>query len=339
MGKPRRRSVAPAPAIAWLPGSTEVPVVGETFRADAIRAVAKRLQPADEVRAWLVPEPHNPHDRHAVAVHLEGVHAGYLPRQVAAAVQPVLLASSARHNGQLVACPARVHCWHLGPQVVLFLDTGKLGLTREAFEYVPEIDQVIMGMLPRLDNPPPVMTGRDQAGRELLTLAEARLVETDHDFDRPAGAWQRVENHFLQAATRLQTSHDPLAAAAWAGVARARRYQKGRRDDRIGACITALYLDRANNSAWAELIDLASSAPHVPTLLELFRRMPVSARPKPLSQLIALSRGRDRLGNMHPEAGERLRAGLTGIAQADVDKPSMTKLRRSEQAIKRSSTS
>jgi hypothetical protein len=115
MGKPRRRSVAPAPAIAWLPGSTEVPVVGETFRADAIRAVAKRLQPADEVRAWLVPEPHNPHDRHAVAVHLEGVHAGYLPRQVAAAVQPVLLAFSARHNGQLVACPARVHSWHVGP--------------------------------------------------------------------------------------------------------------------------------------------------------------------------------------------------------------------------------
>jgi hypothetical protein len=37
--------------------------------------------------------------------------------------------------------------------------------------------------------------------------------------------------------------------------------------------------------------------------LPLFRRVPVDARPPVLTKLIGLSRGRDRLGNMHPETG------------------------------------
>ena len=49
----------------------------------------------------------------------------------------------------------------------------------------------------------------------------------------------------------------------------------------------------------------------VPTLLELFRRIPLESRPKILSQLIALSRGHDRLGNMRPG---RWRAAPGGIS-------------------------
>jgi hypothetical protein len=66
----------------------------------------------------------------------------------------------------------------------------------------------------------------------------------------------------------------------------------------------------------------------VPTLLELFRRIPLESRPKILSQLIAQSRGHDRLGNMRPAAGEQLRAALAQIAQADSDKASIAKLTR-----------
>jgi hypothetical protein len=65
----------------------------------------------------------------------------------------------------------------------------------------------------------------------------------------------------------------------------------------------------------------------VPTLLELFRRIPLESRPKILSQLIALSRGHDRLGKRRP-AGEQLRAVLAQIAQADSDKASIAKPKR-----------
>jgi hypothetical protein len=325
-----RRHPAEKPALAWLPGSTEVQVVGETFRTEAIRATEHRTPRGQPMRAWLVPEPRNPHDRNAVAVHLEGALAGYLPAHVAAEVQPALLAFSAERNGQLVACPAYVHWWEVGPQVILFLDVRPLGLAPADFDHVPDVDLMILRMLPMLDAEAPAMTGYDQAGRALLAAAEARRIEVDEDPGRPPGAWPEVEELFLQAAARLGASCDPLAAAAWAGVARSRRYQKRRRDDRIEASITALHLDRTNSTAWADLIDLASSAPHVPTLLELFRRIPPETRPTLLNQLIAVSRGRDRLGNMHPRAGQRLRAGMAAIAQADGDRASLTKLRKEE---------
>ncbi len=87
-----------------------------------------------------------------------------------------------------------------------------------------------------------------------------------------------------------------MAADAWEGLARSIRYQKGRRDDWITAAVTALCWDRSSKTAWAELVDLASAAPHAPTLLDLFRRVPAAARPPVLTMLISLSSGRDRLG-------------------------------------------
>lgn len=76
----------------------------------------------------------------------------------------------------------------------------------------------------------------------------------------------------------------------------------------MSAAVTGLYWKRSNEDAWPELIELASAAPHVPTMMELFRRAPVNARLSVLTALVRTSRGHDRLGNMRPEAGERLRA-------------------------------
>ncbi len=92
----------------------------------------------------------------------------------------------------------------------------------------------------------------------------------------------------MAAARALDAAGDPQVTDAWVGVARSVRYQKGRRDDRIKAAVKAVYGDRASTGGWAELIDAASAAPHVPTLLEVFRRVPAAARPPLLTKLISL---------------------------------------------------
>lgn len=324
--KRRTLSTGMAVTAAWLPGQTEVVVVGETFYADAIRKAELSVQPGRELTALLMPEPENPHDASAVAVYLEGRKSGHLPASVARTAQPALLAFASAHGGQLVACPGVVR-WHgLGPEVILLLDTEPLGLLPEVFDHVPNLDQVLLRMLRKLDQPEPVTSGCDPQARERLADAEALREATDADRDRSPGAWKRVERALRDAAGRLEAAGDPMASGAWTEIARSVRYQKGRRDDWMAAAVTALHWDRSNERAWSELVDLASAAPHVPTLLELFRRMPIPARPSVLPGLIRISRGHDRLGNMRPTAGERLRAGLADIAEADGDKASVAKL-------------
>jgi hypothetical protein len=94
----------------------------------------------------------------------------------------------------------------------------------------------------------------------------------------------------------------------------ATRYQRGHRDMMLEAAVEALHWDRANEGAWSELIDMASAAPHVPTLMALFERVPLDCRPPVLRTLITLSQGHDRRGNMSPEAGKRLRGELLAFA-------------------------
>jgi hypothetical protein len=311
---------------AWLSGPTEVAVVGETFYAGAIRDAELSVQRGRELSALLMPEPENPHDPCAVAVYLEGRKAGHLPASVARTAQPALLSFAAAHDGQLVACPGIVR-WHdRKPEVVLLLDTEPIGLPPEAFDYVPNLDQVLLRMLRKLDLPEPVTSGRDRQARERLADAEGLREATDADRDRSPGAWKHVERALRDAAGRLEAAGDPMASDAWTGIARSVRYQKGRRDDWMAAAVTALYWNRSNEHAWSELVELASAAPHVPTLLELFRRVPVPARPPVLAELIRISRSRDRLGNMRPTAGERLRAELADLAEADGDTASVAKL-------------
>lgn len=308
----------------------EVPVVGETYHADAIR---KAEQSTDrEPIAELIPQPDNPHDRNAVAVNVNDFHVGYVSRQIARAVQPALIAFAAANSGRRVSCPARI-LWHdfgdeVVAEVVLFLDPAPLGLPASMFDHSPELDQVIQQQLPVLDQPAPVLTGRNPIARELLAAAEEQREAVEADYDREPNAWPTVEKAFLEAARLLETSRDSGVSGAWAGVAGSRRYQKGKRDGRIEAALTAIYWDRANEDAWSNLFDLAAAAPHIPTLLEMFKRVPFETRPPILSQLLALSSGHDRLGKMHVEAGERLRAGLLAVAEEESDKASIRKLRR-----------
>ena len=84
---------------AWLPGRTEVQVVGEIFHAEAITATLVAAEPPGQLAATLMPEPGNPHDSNAVAVYLNGALAGHLPRDVAAHVKP------ARNRPQGRMCP------------------------------------------------------------------------------------------------------------------------------------------------------------------------------------------------------------------------------------------
>jgi hypothetical protein len=318
-----------SPEPAWLPGDVEVQVSGETFHAAAIREACRNSRPGVPDVAVLVPEPGNPHDHNAIAVYVNRFHAGYLSRQIAAAVQPALVAFTTS-SGRNVACPARI-LWHEidgcpVAQVILSLNPAPLGLGPEAFDQVPELDRVLQQHLSRLDAAAPAMTGYDAAARNLLAAAEALRAQADAEYGHGAVIWPQVEHAFRQVIPLLERTRDPLLADAWAGLACSVRYQKGRRDDGIAAAVTSLYWDRANKTAWAELADLASAAPHVPTLLDLFARVPPAARPPVLTTLISLSRGRDRLGNMRPADGERLRAGLAAIAQTDSDTATTRKL-------------
>lgn len=82
-----------------LEGDELIRVVGVSHYQDALRAITGRAAD-EEVRqeriATLVPEPDNPHDPEAVAVHIEGRLVGYLARgenkrwgEIAAAAHPV----------------------------------------------------------------------------------------------------------------------------------------------------------------------------------------------------------------------------------------------------------
>jgi hypothetical protein len=327
----RSLPVPPArPEPAWLPGDVEVQLAGPTFHTEAIREADRLGQPGALHAAVLIPEPENPHDHNAIAVFVSGFQVGYLSRQIAGTVQPALIAFTAANSGRNVACPARILWRQIDnqpiPQVILSLDPAPLGLPPEAFDHVPELDRIIQQHLRRLDVAAPAMTGCDPDARSLLAAAEAQRSQAEADYGRSATRWPEVERAFLHVIPRLEEARDPLVADGWAGLACSVRYQKGRRDDWLTAAVTALYWDRSNKAAWTELVDLACAAPHVPTLLDLFRRVPADARPPVLSQLISLSHGHDRLGNMRPAQGERLRAGLTAIAETEGDTPTIRKL-------------
>jgi len=328
-GAPARNlRLPPGVEPAWLPGTVEVQVVGETFHVAEINAAARSAGTGARLSAVLVAEADNPYDANAVAVYLNGYHAGHLPREIAAAVHAALSGFAAANGGRPPACPARV-IWHdAGPQVILYLDPASLGLPASKFDWAPVSARVIRRGLSMLDRPAPALTGADPSARTMLAAAEERRARVDADFGHSADAWPVTEQAFLAAARHLEAVGDPRVADAWVGVARSVRFQKGRRDDRITAACTALSWDRNSKGAWAELVDAASAAPHVPTLLELFRLVPVTARPPVLSNLISMSRGHDRLGSMHSEAGERLREGLLVIAETDRDKASIAKLTR-----------
>jgi tetratricopeptide (TPR) repeat protein len=314
-----RRSSSPSPKIqpAWLPGPAEVQVAGESFHLDAIEAAV--WGNSSPLAALLIPDPANIHDPYAVAVHISGQHVGFLPRSIARHVQPALRAFSRTHSGRLVACPAEIR-WHdVGPQVILWLDPEPLDLHPDVIQTMPDMAASISRLMPRLDEAVPHLNGADMQARAALAAAERQREETEANYDREASDWPRLEKTFRGLARNLATAGDPLVSAAWLGVGRSTRYQRGRRDDALAAFVEALYWDRGNRDAWWELVDLAAAAPHVPTLLALYEHVPFTARPPVLDQLVIMSHGHDRLGNIHLKDGDKLRAGLFERAEAQHD--------------------
>jgi tetratricopeptide (TPR) repeat protein len=310
----------------WLPGDIQVAVAGETFHADAIHTVQWSSSPEKPLVAVLRPQPGNSYDACAVAVHLNGLHVGYLPWQVAARVQPGLVKFSHDHGGRLVSCPGEIRMHDLGPEIVLWLDPGPLGVSAEAFEVVPDLDAAIGRLIGRLDEPTPVLVGVSEEARVGLAAAEDARAATEADFDRGSEAWPRVEREFRQLADQLASARDPLVSVAWLGAGRSTRYQKGRRDDTLRAFIEALYWDRGNLDAWIDLVEMASAAPHLPTLTGIYGRIPFVIRPGILPLFLAISYGRDRLGRMNPPAGVQLRTQLMALAEFQGDKGSVAML-------------
>ena len=94
-----------------LPAGQSQAVVGESHYQPALRAATggRKAGSWDDhitVKAQLVPEPKNKYDRNAVAVLVGGRTVGYLPAEVAAEYQPVLLGLLSR--GLLGTCTGAI---------------------------------------------------------------------------------------------------------------------------------------------------------------------------------------------------------------------------------------
>jgi hypothetical protein len=83
----------------------DIAVHGESFHAEHIRKLLRKYGRGD-FEIILVAEPANPYDSNAVAVHADGGLAGHLPRKVAPAWQPMILAANS--EGFIVAGTASI---------------------------------------------------------------------------------------------------------------------------------------------------------------------------------------------------------------------------------------
>jgi hypothetical protein len=319
-----QRKISPAPIL--LTGPAELRVVGVTFRPQAIMRAHRATGANGVTDARLIPDRANEHDPFAVKVIIAGQHVGWLSRHISPVIQPALDAFSAANDSRTVSCLARFADGTLGMRITLHLDLASLGLNSSDVDDLPELDQVIMNLLPRLDTVVPPLMGCDEAARRALSVAEADRTAVDEDRDRNPRDWPRVEKAFRAAAARLETAGDPMVSDAWLGVALSTRWQRGRGEDMLAAAVEALHWNIANADAWHELIARAAAAPHVGTLVSLFARVPREVRRPVVSQLLAISRGRDRMRRMTEMAGRQLREELLGLARSQGDEVTARKL-------------
>lgn len=106
---PSRPSARAAPVELFLEGDDVVDAVGEShYQPALLRACGARS--GEDVqfpcRAHLVPEPDNPYDANAVAVHVNGARVAHLARAEAARWQPILLPLAQR--GEVATCEAMI---------------------------------------------------------------------------------------------------------------------------------------------------------------------------------------------------------------------------------------
>ncbi len=121
--------------VAYLPGRQQIPVVGLLYHEIAVRETLSAIADGKDADALLLPEPSNPHDAHAIAVYMSGGHVGYVPRDVAAVLQPALISKSASHGGMPGGCPALVSTADGKSRIVLTIDLSELGMDPGSLRY------------------------------------------------------------------------------------------------------------------------------------------------------------------------------------------------------------
>ncbi|WP_322749688.1 MULTISPECIES: hypothetical protein [unclassified Frankia] len=92
----------------------------------------------------------------------------------------------------------------------------------------------------------------------------------------------------------------PDEADAWFGLAQARRYQKGRRDDTLAAFERALDAALGRTDVWDAYLEYATYGITVDGLLMLTERIPPGVQADYLDRLLSVADGRDRWGGMPP---------------------------------------
>ncbi|MFC7375441.1 TM2 domain-containing protein [Brachybacterium sp. GCM10030268] len=117
----RRGHVPPSPRGAavspWVPTTRHVDVVGEYYRLESYdKILATEPRTGQTVRlektAALYPDPHNPHSSGtAVAVWIDGLHAGFLPAELSSRYSTALR-EMAEKSGTYLEVPARVAAWY-----------------------------------------------------------------------------------------------------------------------------------------------------------------------------------------------------------------------------------
>lgn len=102
--RPRSTAIS----VTILDGSDDLEVVGESFHQDELWSLCGGTRGGNRIRQGivgvLVPEPHNEHDRNAIAVHIEGQLVGHLPRDIAARYVSGLNALMVTHDGHVALC-------------------------------------------------------------------------------------------------------------------------------------------------------------------------------------------------------------------------------------------
>lgn len=303
----------------WLPGNTRVDVVGESFRQEAVEAAARQPAPDGTYVGVLVPAPPFAEYPEAVAVYVQTHHVGYLAKEIAQEAHPALLRFAQASGGSLPACPARIADSDLGLWVVLQLDPVPLGLSPSLFGSQSNIVEAMPGLLARLAQPSPLLTGHDAGARSALEAAELSCEEIEADYDRDRRAWPRLEKTARRVLDALIQAQDPWISRAWSVLAHATRYQKGRRDETLRTYVEAVYCDRYNAAAAKELIGYVSIVPTVPMLLGLLRCLPPPTRLAVLPTLLSVSYGHDRHGNLGADDGAQLRRAMAELAEVEQD--------------------
>ena len=309
---------APPTEPLWSPGELGLAVVGEAYHEDACARAAQSAAGVQLVGV-LVPDPGNSYDPNAVAVYVQGELVGWVPREIAGVLQHALTSRLASYGSQL-AGRADVTVGACGPSIVVWIDPTPLGLGDDQLRVLPGMDAEMQRLLPRIDEAVAPPSGLDTKARAELTQLEELREQVDADYDRRPDAWPRLERQFRDVAARLDRAGDPAAGAAWLGLARSARFQRGRRADTLAAYTEALRRDPEQVDGWHELLDYLAWSPDVETLMQVLQSAPADVRPKLVPWLLSISRRTDRSGKMPAKDGERLRRSMLEIAERTADR-------------------